>query len=544
MKEDTDLSATGTLTSADIDITATATAWSIEGSATGTYGSLALTGNTGVWTCTLANGTNGTASAVQNLAAGETVEDTFTVRVTDDQGGFDDQTVTITVTGTNDKPTLTSFAAAVDTVNEDTQVQITLAELKAQGNEADVDGTVDAFVVKAVSSGTLLIGTSAGTATAWVAGTNDTVDATRQAYWTGASNANGTLNAFTVVAKDNGGLESTTGVVQVQVNVTAVNDAATNLILTLTNAPSSDNIPSSSFAQFSVVDPDGGAGGYSYSLLSLGEAVFSTGLAVSPVDASPDLTLSAAGVLAAVAGGSGLEGDRVYELQVQVTQSGATYSESFSIITGTSAGESIGEPYTTGDDIIFGNGGIDIVLAGSGGDTVMGQGGNDTLNGGDGNDRLIGGAGNNTLSGDAGSDILVGDSDNDILIGGAGADTLTSGATNDSDTFKYLSLSDGGDLITDFDTAAASGEDVLNLVDVFNSIGIDVGAMNLSTLVANGYLIVKTSANLGVGTGTNDTRVSIDADGSAGSGAAVVMVTLADVTLTTTVLADQANWFV
>ena len=66
--------------------------------------------------------------------------------------------LTITINGANDAPTLTTMAAAVDTVAEDTQVEITFAEIAAQGNEADVDGTVNAFVVKAVSSGTLLIG--------------------------------------------------------------------------------------------------------------------------------------------------------------------------------------------------------------------------------------------------------------------------------------------------------------------------------------------------------------------------------------------------
>src|SRR5439155_1275359 len=140
-------------------------------------------------------------------------------------GGVDTTTLSIasnvTVTPVNDAPTLSAFAAPVVTVNEDTQATITLTDLKTQGNEADVDGTVDAFVVKAVSSGTVLIGTSAGTATVWAAGTNDTVDATHQAYWTGPLNANGTLNAFTVVAKDNGGLQSASPV-QVQASVTAV----------------------------------------------------------------------------------------------------------------------------------------------------------------------------------------------------------------------------------------------------------------------------------------------------------------------------------
>ncbi len=96
-------------------------------------------------------------------------------------------TVAITVNPVNDAPTLTSFAAVVDTTNEDTEVEITFADLAAQGDEADVDGTVDAFVVQSVASGTLKIGTSAGTATAWAAGTNDTIDATNHAYWTPAT---------------------------------------------------------------------------------------------------------------------------------------------------------------------------------------------------------------------------------------------------------------------------------------------------------------------------------------------------------------------
>jgi uncharacterized delta-60 repeat protein len=151
--------------------------------------------------------------------------DSFTYRATD--GIFSSvATVNVTVSPVNDAPTLTAMAAAVDTVNEDTQVQITFTEIAAQGNEADVDGTVTAFVVKTVTSGTLLIGTSPGAATAFAVGSNDVIDSTKNAYWTGASNANGTLNAFTVVAKDDGGLQSAAAV-QVQVTVDAVNDAPT-----------------------------------------------------------------------------------------------------------------------------------------------------------------------------------------------------------------------------------------------------------------------------------------------------------------------------
>jgi uncharacterized delta-60 repeat protein len=101
-----------------------------------------------------------------------------------------------------------------------------MSDIAAQSNAADVDGTVASYVVKAVSRGTLLIGTSAGSATAWVAGTNDLIDATHFAYWTPAANANGSLNGFTVVAKDNVGLESSSSV-QAMVSVAAVNDAPT-----------------------------------------------------------------------------------------------------------------------------------------------------------------------------------------------------------------------------------------------------------------------------------------------------------------------------
>jgi len=123
-------------------------------------------------------------------------------------------------------PTLTAFAAIVASGNEDSPITVTFANLKAQGNESDSDGTVTAFVVKAVSIGTLKIGTSAGAATAWNAGTNNSIDATHQAFWTPAANANGTLNAFTAVAKDNDGLLSATAV-QAKVAVTSVNDAPT-----------------------------------------------------------------------------------------------------------------------------------------------------------------------------------------------------------------------------------------------------------------------------------------------------------------------------
>ncbi|OXR30036.1 hypothetical protein PSJE_25050, partial [Pseudomonas jessenii] len=133
VQEDTTLSVSGQFSSADIDHDATAT-WSINGSSTGTYGSIAVD-NSGQWTYTLANGTNGVASAVQSLKAGESHDDVFTVQVSDGLGGVDTQLVTITVTGNNDAPVL-SFATGHDAgaVQEDTTLSVS-----GQFSSTDID---------------------------------------------------------------------------------------------------------------------------------------------------------------------------------------------------------------------------------------------------------------------------------------------------------------------------------------------------------------------------------------------------------------------
>jgi uncharacterized delta-60 repeat protein len=145
--------------------------------------------------------------------------------------------LSVDVGSLNDAPTLTAFTSPAASVNEDAEQTLSLADLLAAGNEADVDGTVTAMVVKAVSSGSLRIGADATSATAWDALTNSTVDATHLAFWTPGANVFGSaLNAFTVVAKDNAGLESATPV-QLTLDVTAVNDAPTlSTLSTLTGA--------------------------------------------------------------------------------------------------------------------------------------------------------------------------------------------------------------------------------------------------------------------------------------------------------------------
>jgi VCBS repeat-containing protein len=72
--------------------------------ATGTYGTISLNTETGAYTYTLNNGTNGVAGLVQSLAQGETVSDSFNYTVVDQFGATNTSTLTITITGTNDAP--------------------------------------------------------------------------------------------------------------------------------------------------------------------------------------------------------------------------------------------------------------------------------------------------------------------------------------------------------------------------------------------------------------------------------------------------------
>ncbi|MCX5938461.1 MAG: VCBS domain-containing protein, partial [Cyanobium sp. LacPavin_0920_WC12_MAG_62_9] len=101
-------SVSGTLAASDVDSGATRT-WSIAGTPSTTYGAIAINSSTGVWTYALDN----TKAATQALKEGQSVNETFTARVTDDFGAYVDQTITVSVNGTNDVPTVTNSATAL-----------------------------------------------------------------------------------------------------------------------------------------------------------------------------------------------------------------------------------------------------------------------------------------------------------------------------------------------------------------------------------------------------------------------------------------------
>ena len=140
--EDTGLTASGTLP-APTDPDAHDTPVFIPKTAeAGLYGSLTLNAD-GTYTYTLNNG----SAAVQALGAGEKLADTFTYTVSDGHGGTASNTLTLTINGTNDAP---SVAAAADSVKED--VKLTTSGILPAPTDQDAHDT-PVFAPKTAEAG-------------------------------------------------------------------------------------------------------------------------------------------------------------------------------------------------------------------------------------------------------------------------------------------------------------------------------------------------------------------------------------------------------
>jgi Ca2+-binding RTX toxin-like protein len=179
----------------------------------------------------------------------------------------------------------------------------------------------------------------------------------------------------------------------------------------------------------------------------------------------------------------------------------------------------------TGDDSLFAGNGNDIAHGWDGNDTVYGEDGDDDLHGQEGNDLIISGAGADWLEGGAGLDSLMGGDGDDVLSGGAGSDMLAGGSG--SDRFKFSTLVDGADVITDF-TRGADRIDFRDLLAAQGQTG-----KTMAALASSGHLLFQYGA-FATGTPTNgadaDTRLLFDSDG-AGALAATLIATVEDARL-------------
>ncbi|MBC7405482.1 MAG: type I secretion C-terminal target domain-containing protein [Cytophaga sp.] len=144
--------------------------------------------------------------------------------------------------------------------------------------------------------------------------------------------------------------------------------------------------------------------------------------------------------------------------------------------------------------------------------TITGGAGRDYLTGGGGNDILIGGAGADTLDGGTGNDKLFGGVGNDLLIGGLGADTLTGGTGDDvyrlSDTLDTIvELAGEGYDTVQLDAtyvAANSGTTYVLGANLENLMAYDGAAINFTGNAANNRIEGNSSDNIIKGGAGND----------------------------------------
>ncbi len=138
----------GDLTATDADLGDTAVLQA--STQQGTYGTFSMDAS-GHWTYTL----NNSLPATQALSAGQSQPESFTVTATTADGETVTKDITVTVTGTNDAPTLTAtdtaHAADLGATDEDTAKTFTESELLQLVGATDADGS-DTLHVTAVTS--------------------------------------------------------------------------------------------------------------------------------------------------------------------------------------------------------------------------------------------------------------------------------------------------------------------------------------------------------------------------------------------------------
>ncbi|WP_286162512.1 beta strand repeat-containing protein, partial [Methylobacillus flagellatus] len=228
--EDQLLAATGQTEFTDADFR---DVHSFTGSAMGDHGAFVVDATTGAYTYTL-NSTN-----LQYLAVGETVTETFTVTVTDDLGLSATQDVVVTITGTNDAPTVTAFSngtadatgtGVVQRVDPDAPPAEISTTVSVSFNDVDTTDLLTYSYTAASSNPLGGILTVADPADADDSGTTGTAGSVSYTYSVANSAAaylaagETVIETFTITADDGNGGEVSQ---DVTVTITGANDAPT-----------------------------------------------------------------------------------------------------------------------------------------------------------------------------------------------------------------------------------------------------------------------------------------------------------------------------
>ena len=143
------------------------------------------------------------------------------------------------------------------------------------------------------------------------------------------------------------------------------------------------------------------------------------------------------------------------------------------------------------------------------------------VTGSTGGDVIRGNSAANQLLGQAGADAIDGAAGADLIRGGLGVDTLTGGTGNDS--FRFQTLGEAGDIITDFSNVGGNDDKFQIVASAFGG-GLVAGALAASQFQSRADNVAQ-DANDRFIFRTTDRTLWFDADGT-GAGAAVLVADL------------------
>jgi len=453
-----DLDAHDTLSYAVLD-----TSDNLKTSVTGDYGTLTINATTGEYSYTADS-----RAAALGIVSGtaEKATESFTIRVSDGHNGYVDKTVEVTVTGTNDAPSITeatapgatsgSFAFTDVDANDVHTLYVTL-------NGQSVEAVVD--------NGTYMAHTQIGDFTFTKLGSDTTASGEQWSYSFAADSAlaatmrDGTHSDYSIsLGVDDGHGIVNAAAVTITVDGTnhaPVADTITDALL-FGHVPATDEENDQLHYQVSTDGTHGHLtigddGSYTYALNTSESAL---------ADLRRDYDSSTAGHVTDDVTFTVTDG---HENGTEATHGSLTIDLYNGAALDSNGGQLLFADGSFTDTTTNGTGHNDIILGGSHDDTLYGGGGDDILYGGGGDDILYGGAGNDHLYGGAGNDHLYGGTGNNFLDGGTGVNTLMGGDGNDILVHHTGDTIDGGKgidvLLTDdstnsLDTLLSSAKNV------------------------------------------------------------------------------------
>mgnify|MGYP001765778972 CR=1 FL=1 len=124
----------------------------------------------------------------------------------------------------------------------------------------------------------------------------------------------------------------------------------------------------------------------------------------------------------------------------------------------------------------------------------------------------------NLILGMGGNDVIDGQDGADVLRGGAGVDTVTGGRGNDS--FRFQTLTEGGDIITDFSNVGGDADRFQIVAANFGG-GLVAGALAATQFQSRADNLAQDADDRFIFR-TTDQTLWFDADGT-GAGAALLI---------------------